>query len=263
MISSEPRHHTHQEQMMSITSRQYREYQALKQRSSRIRDLEKIARNAVLDKIKYLNKLIADSKYNPDVWLRQFNIDTEKHDKGTEIDDLFERLVENKYKPTIEEKKEVGFYLYCNFLRSIANEIDRIKEVVKCRYYFVNDSRPSELLALFGNPQTREDLEKAYETNLRILKEELSNLQHSVAIEKDNSQKANLDREIEQYQKAIKGLKGYRQSLISDWDTKVNPKDPGIDDRNLKDKEVKNAILKKLAGKELAGSETLKLPSAR
>jgi hypothetical protein len=263
MISNEGLKPHHQEQMISITSQQYQEYQALKSKSKRVKNLEKIARNAVLDKIRYLNKLIADSKYNPDVWLRQFNLDTEKRDKGSKIDNLFEELVENKYKPTVEEKKEVGFRLYCDFLRSIASEINWIKSVVNCNLYFVNDSRSGELLALFGNPQTKEDLEKAYNSNLEFLKGELSKLQHTVVNEQNDSQKAAINQDIENYQKAIKDLKGFRQSLINDWDTKVNPKDPGVDDRNLKDKNLKNQILKMLAGKELAGSETLELPSAR
>lgn len=235
-----------------ISTEEKREYEALQKKEKKFSKLENYAKDYIRSLISQLNSLVQYKKYDKKVWLEQYERIANKNTKNgnARIDRLAKDLDFNVRNLSIEEKGEIGFHLYCDYLRSIAHKIEAVKKDVNCRLCYRNDFRTGEVLALFGNPGTKEGLEAAYKSNLSILKNKLASLNESLVKEQAELLKANINADIEAHQIAVKGLKNLYDTLDSQWELKVNPLDPGVDDRKLKDKPVKSKILKSLVKEE-------------
>ena len=141
-------------------------------------ELKRIGRDYVRTLLDQLNTLVIKEKHNRAIWLRQYNLDAHSKDKKrrNRIKALIRKLDYDTLTFTEEQKAEIGFYLYCDYLREMDRKIKAISKKVDCECYFFNDWRESEVLYLFGNAPNLKCLEEAYNSNLNYLKERVLTL---------------------------------------------------------------------------------------
>ena len=193
-----------------------------------------------------------EKKYDREVWLNQYNTDAIKPKRETRIRKLAKDLDINILTLTLYEKEEIGFYLYCDYLKGLLSEIEKGKQLIEdCEAFYVCHWRKGEVLFLFGNPKTKQELEVYYQKNLQVLK----NKRNDLDIAKGTTE------EINRCDKAIKDLMSLNNLLLDNWETKVNPLDPSIDDRKIKDMPLGNTLLKSLAKEEESTTQNLLNPA--
>ena len=217
--------------------------------AARIPQLETYIRDCIISQIDNLNTLVIEKKYSPTVWLEQFNIDAKNPDREERITKLAKDLKINIFTATNKDKAEIGFFLYCDYLKELHTKIKEGKKLVDCEEYYVCHWRTGEVLHLFGNPLSLEHLKAAYKNNLKVLKEKRN------ALPTEESEK------IIECDNAIKMLKSLKEKLIEEWDAKINPLNPSIDDRKIKDLPLANPILKSLAKEEESTTQSLLNPA--
>ena len=232
--------------MYQINDKQMNEYTLLKARNSQ---LEACIFEDIVDRLEYLNTLVVEKKYDKVVWFNQFNIDVNNSDRRNRIIKLAKNLNLNYLNLTNSEKEEIGFYLYCDYLKGIHKKIEKRNGLIDCETTYVCHLRTGEILHLFGNPLTKKHLIAAYENNLKLLKEKRNALPST-----DSDGIAKCDN-------AVRMLKALKNKLIEDWETKVNPLDPSIDDRKIKDMPLGNSLLKSLAKEEESTTQSLLNPA--
>lgn len=245
------------EKTCSITPEEMDEYLILKSRMPKLEEeneeLKKIGRNYTPLLLDRLNTLVRTDKYDKAVWLKQYNLyaHSENKKRRNRIKALVKKLNYDTLSWGDKEKADVGFHLYCDYLRKLHKEIKAINKKVDSKANFNNDWRESELLDLFGQAPDLECLEKAYNANITYLKEQVNTLT------KINPS----DSEIEKYQYAVKGLQNYYELLKDNWKTKVNPLDPSVDDRSIIGKGLGSSILRRLAKEEEGTTQLLLSPA--
>ena len=232
--------------MYQIDDSQMEDYMLTKARNSQ---LEAYIKDCIATKIDTLNTLVIEKKYDKKVWLNQYNIDAYNESRGERISKLAKELKLNIYTLTDEEKGKIGFFLYCDYLKELFVKIEKGKQLVNCELHYVCHWRESEVLNLFGNPLTKEQFETAYSKILQALKEKRN------ALPTENSE------EIANYNKAILDLKGLKGMILKQWDKKINPLDPSVDDRGIITLKLGSPILKSLSKKEKSTTQNLLNPA--
>lgn len=215
-----------------------------------IKDLEGIARSFIKNQVAYMHRIVATKKYSRAAWLEQYEMKVKEGSSNRRIDTICKELGFTSRNLTEDEKAEVGFILLCDYLKGIYAEYIKAKSCVNSKYVYRNVSRQGEVLHLFYNPLTIEDLDSAYSVRRKYLASLGASYQSSLSnVGDDNVLASTLNEDIAANTKALQVLKRLYENLRDNWELKVDPLVPYLDDRKLKDLNVSNPILKSLAKK--------------
>ena len=246
------------QQIVGITVGERREYERYQEVTPK---LIKFTNAYIRNQIAYLTRLSLVQKYDENAWLDSYNRAAQNSINELRIRELAEKLEINMLMLDESGKKEIGFFLYCDYLRKLLAEVDEMKAVTASKDFYFKNKERGEYLELFGMPMSVEQLVKSYKKHLKDLKEQSSNLEAEL-VKGDGRSKDIINSEIVQYQTAIKELKDIYNKVFQSWNEKCNGLDPGIDDRKLKLTKVKNKVLQKLLGKvEVKSKKNLSLPA--
>lgn len=224
--------------LQSLTSEEMNEYTEWK---GTVPKKDDYIKKSIIKDLENLNTLVVEKKYDKTVWFNQYNIDVKNPTRKIRIIKLAKDLGLNELDLTNEDKAKIGFYLYCDYLKGLHSRIEEGKQLIKdSEVTYVCHWRKGEVLHLFGNPKTKQELEACYKKNREVLKQRRLKLEAAKAPTE----------EIEESHNAIKDLDELNEMLIDNWKKKVNPLDPSIDDRKMKDLPLDNSLLKSLAKEE-------------
>lgn len=258
--------------MNYITDEQLKEFIALTspEAKQRNKDKDDITRLFIKDKIKHINHLVSTAKYNKAKWLKQYSDSVISGQHNRRIDELCKELGYGGVSRDLneEQKYEIGFCLLMDYLRNIHNEYLLAKSCVNCKLVYKNITRTGEALHLFFNPLTLADLEEAYSVRRKHLSAIGAGLQSQLEPAKDDEVLVStLNEDIAKNNKALKDLKSLYETFRNNWELKIDPYIPYIDDRKVKDLPLSNSVLKRLAVKPesnlTSGSENNKKSSPK
>jgi hypothetical protein len=233
-----------------ISTEQMNEYLLLKSTATkdRVKSLEEIARLFIKNQIRFIHKTVSTKKYDKSAWLEQYNLKVKEGRSNRRIDSLCEELGYTSRNLSEDEKAEVGFHLLMDYLKELYEDLSKAKSCSNSKSVYKNIGRESEALHLFYNPLTLKDLDEAFTMRKKHLARVGAEL-NSNLLEADESLKTELNDAIKTNTKAIASLKTVYESLKANWDLKVNPLVPYLDDRKLRFLKIKNETLKELAVK--------------
>jgi hypothetical protein len=243
-----------------ISTEQMNEYLFLKSSGEKEKRkcLETTARLFIKDRIKYMANLVNTKKYSKSAWLEQYNLKVVGSKSNKRIDELCTSLGYVARNLNEDEKAEVGFILLCDYLRELHKEYANAKSCVNCKHSYRNISREGEVLHLFFNPLTLKDLKDAYSIRRTYLVTIGTSLSESLSKVKDDEiLLLNLNEDIENNNQALKTLKALYENLKDNWELKVDPLVPYLDDRKVKDLPLSNEILKGLSKKPASDSSSI------
>ena len=92
--------------------------------AERIPQLETYVRDCIIAQIDNLNSLVIEKKYCQTVWLEQYNLDAKNPDREERITKLAKELKINIFTATNKDKAEIGFFLYCDYLKELHTRIE-------------------------------------------------------------------------------------------------------------------------------------------
>lgn len=205
--------------------------------------------NYIVSQLEYITRLSLVQKYDEKVWLNQYEIEI-KRGNDKKIEALASELNIRLVNLTVEDKKEMGFHFYCEYLNYLYSEVEKMKKLTGSKLFYFKNKDRGEYIELFGTPMNLNQLEKTYQK----LNDELK--AQSLDCE-DDSLKA-------RYAKAVIELRDIRKLLKDNWDKKCDGLNPSIDDRKLKLVKLKSSILKGYLGKPVVNSKKpLRLTAGR
>lgn len=211
---------------------------------------DKIVSLFIRDKITHLNHLVKHKKYNKTEWLRRYEMCVANGKYNRRIDNLCKERSYISRDLNEEQKAEVGFWLIIDEIKKIYEEYFLAKSCINSKRVYKNISRTGEAIHLFYNPLTLDDLEIAYSDHKKHLSAIGAGLQSQLEPAKDDVVLLDsLNASIVENNKALSDLKRLYELFRDNWDSKVNPYCPYIDDRKVKDLSLSNEILKGLAKK--------------